>query len=156
MQDRERSGRGVPADLETFLSPFDDEVAEIVHALRDRVLGVMPNAHEFVWDATNAVSLVYTPTQRWQDGVCHIAVYSRHANLGFNDGAALPDPLGILEGSGARIRHVSFRSVDDVASAAWIDDYLRAALANAGVEADTGDAGTTVRVSAGPKRRPTS
>ena len=149
-----RVGRDVPAALETFLSPFDDDVAEIVHALRDRVLGVMPNAHEFVWDATNAVSLVYTPTRRWQDGICHVATYSRHANLGFNDGAALPDPLRLLEGSGTRIRHVSFCSVDEVSSAPWVADYLRAALTNAGVDADVGDGGTTVRESAGPKRRP--
>jgi hypothetical protein len=147
--------REVPAALEEFLVPFDDEVAEVVHALRDRVLDVMSCAHEFVWDATNAVSLVYTPTHRWQDGICHIAVYSRHANLGFNDGAALTDPLRLLDGSGARIRHVSFRSVDEVSSAAWVEEYLRAALANAGVEADVGDGGTTVRLSAGPKRRPT-
>jgi hypothetical protein len=38
---------------------------------------------------------VYTPTTRWQDGVCHIAAYSTHANLGFNDGAALDDGLGV-------------------------------------------------------------
>jgi hypothetical protein len=113
----------------------------------------MPNTHEFVWDATNAVSLAYTPTRRWQDAICHIAAYTRHANLGFNDGASLEDPLGILEGTGTRVRHVPFRSLTDLV-APWIDDYLRAALANTGVSADAGDGGTTVRVSAGPKRRP--
>lgn len=116
-------------------------------------MSVIPLAHEVVWDATNAVSLVYTPTTRWQDGVCHIAVYSRHVNLGFNDGASLDDPLRILVGSGARIRHVSFRSLDDVA-AGWVADYLRAAVANIGVTPGMGDAGTTIRRSSGPKRRP--
>ena len=143
----------MPAALETFLSPFDDEVAEIVHALRDRVLGVMPNAHEFVWDATNAVSLAYTPTTRWQDSVVHIASYAKWVNLGFNEGASLDDPLGILVGSGAHVRHVRFAAIDDRA-APWLDDYLRAALDNAGRRADMGDGGTTVRVSTGPKRRP--
>ena len=113
----------------------------------------MPNAHEFVWDATNAVSLVYTPSTRWQDGVCHIAAYSRHANLGFNNGASLGDPLGILGGTGSRIRHVTFRSAEEV-EASWVDDYLHAAMASAHQSPGMGDGGTTVRASAGAKRRP--
>lgn len=113
----------------------------------------MPNAHEFAWDATNAVSLVYAPASRWQDAVCHIATYAKHANLGFNNGAALPDPLGVLAGTGTRIRHVTFRTTAEV-EATWIDDYVRAAIANANLTPDMGDGGTTVRVSEGPKRRP--
>src|SRR6185503_1986161 len=120
--------RPVPPELLEFLEPFPDDVAEIGLALRTRVLGSMPCAHEIVWDATNAVSLVYAPSARWQDGVVHIATYTKHVNLGFNDGASLDDPSGLLRGTGSRIRHVTCRSVDDVA-AAWVDDYLHAALA---------------------------
>jgi hypothetical protein len=145
--------RRVPPDLIEFLAPFSDDVQEIALGLRARVLGVMRNAHEFVWDATNAVSLVYTPTTRWQDGVVHIAMYSTRVNLGFNDGASLADPLGILTGTGSRIRHVSFSAVADV-DAPWIESYVTAAIAHAGVTADAGDRGTTVRVSKGAKRRP--
>ncbi len=106
-----------------------------------------------MWDATNAVALAYTPSTRWQDAIVHIATYTRHANLGFNDGATLADPLGILVGTGSRVRHVTFRSRTDV-EAPWVDDYLAAALAQAGLTADLGDGGTTVRMSKGPKRRP--
>ena len=74
-------------------------------------------------------------------------------NLGFNDGASLPDPLGILAGTGTRIRHVSFRSGDEV-GAEWIDGYLADALTYAGLDATMGDRGTTIRVSKGTKRRP--
>lgn len=145
--------RAAPAELVDFLAPFSAEVHELALGLRERVLAVMPNAHEFVWDATNAVSLAYTPTTRWQDSVVHIASYTRWVNLGFNDGASLEDPLGILSGTGSRIRHVSFRATGDL-EASWLEDYLRAAIDNAGYSADMGDGGTTVRVSAGPKRRP--
>jgi hypothetical protein len=143
----------MPPELAEFLAPFDDDLAEVVYRLRERVLGVMPNAHEFVWDATNAVSLAFTPTTRWQDAVCHIATYTRHANLGFNDGATLDDPFRVLKGTGRRIRHVTFRTVDEV-DVLWIDDYLTRAMTNAGMTPDMGDRGTTLRVSKGPKRRP--
>jgi hypothetical protein len=145
--------RPPPPELLAFLDAFPDEVVEVVLRLRERVLAVVPNANEVVWDATNAVSLVFTPSARWQDGICHIAVYSKHANLGFNRGANLPDPLGILSGSGSLIRHVTFRAVDDL-DAAWIDDYLRAALAQDGLTDQMGERTTTVRTSKGPKRRP--
>lgn len=147
--------RAAPADLVEFLRPFDEGVVEIVYRLRDRVLGVMPCAHEVAWDATNAVALGYTPTTRWQDAICHIATYSRHANLGFNQGASLADPLGILVGTGARVRHVSFRSADAVEEP-WVADYLVTAMTAGGMTSEMGDSGTTVRVSAGPKRRPRS
>jgi hypothetical protein len=147
------AGRPVPPELTRFLAPFSDDVQEIALGLRGRVLALIPDAHEFVWDATNAVSLVYAPSTRWQDGVAHIATYARRVNLGFNNGASLADPLGILAGSGKRIRHVSFDSVVDV-EAAWIDDYLRAALGQAGLTTSMGDGGTTIRESKGPKRRP--
>jgi hypothetical protein len=145
--------RPVPADLVSFLAPLRSEIQDLALGLRARVVAVVPAAHEIVWDATNAVSLVYAPSDRWQDGVVHIAAYSKRVNLGFNDGATLTDPLGVLTGTGRRIRHVSFRSSSDV-GAAWIEEYVAAALAQAGLDAHMGDGGTTVRVSNGPKRRP--
>lgn len=145
--------RPPPPELLAFLAPYADAVVELALALRARVLESLPNMHEVVWDATNAVTVGYSPTTRWQDGLCHTPVYSRHVNLGFNDGAGLPDPLGILAGTGARVRHVKMRTVEDVA-AAWVPEYLSAAARQAGVGTDAGDTGLTVRRSAGPKRRP--
>ena len=147
--------RPPPPELDEFLAPFGEELSEIVHRLRDRVLRVMPNAHEVVWDAVNAVSIAFTPTPRWQDGICHIATYSKHVNLGFNQGATLDDPLGILEGTGTHVRHVSLHTVDDT-NAKWIDDYLRRAMATVGMRAKDGDRVTTIRVMKGVKRRPNS
>jgi hypothetical protein len=101
------------------------------------------------------VSIVHSASPRWRaDAITHVAVYAKHVNLGFNDGATLPDPLGILTGSGARIRHFTFRTLDDVERARWIDDYVLAAAVAAGFDIAMGDGETTVRLSAGAKRRP--
>lgn len=40
---------------------------------------------------------------------CYVVGYSKHVNLGFCDGAALPDPAGLLEGTGKTMRHVKVR-----------------------------------------------
>lgn len=146
--------RPAPTELHELVACFDDDLVELALRLRARVLTVVPRAHETVWDATNAVSLVYSPTPRWQDGIVHIATYGTRVNLGFNDGATLPDPRLLLTGTGSRIRHVSFRTATE-ADAPWIDEYVAAAAAQAGLDAAMGDGGTTIRVSKGPKRRPT-
>ena len=39
----------------------------------------------------------------------YVNAYTAHVNLGFFYGAFLPDELGLLEGSGKRMRHVKLR-----------------------------------------------
>ena len=144
--------RRVPPEVREFLAPFPSVVEDTALQLRKRVLAVLPKAHETVWDAINAVSLAYSNTAGGT-GVCHIASYSKHVNLGFDEGASMPDRLGLLAGTGKHIRHVTFREPAD-ADAAWIDDYLQQALGAVGLTSSMGDGGTTIRVMQGRKRRP--
>lgn len=39
----------------------------------------------------------------------YVAAFSAHAAIGFFHGAVLPDPAGLLEGQGKRMRHVKLR-----------------------------------------------
>lgn len=39
----------------------------------------------------------------------YVAVYSSHVNLGFYSGAELPDPDGLLEGTGKFMRHIKLK-----------------------------------------------
>ena len=47
------------------------------------------------------------------DGYAYILPYKRWVNLGFYQGVDLADPEGLLEGTGAKMRHVKVRSVDE-------------------------------------------
>jgi hypothetical protein len=54
----------------------------------------------------------------------YIDAYTSHVNVGFFQGAALPDPNGLLQGTGRFLRHVQLRpgvAVHAVALAALID-----------------------------------
>jgi hypothetical protein len=66
----------------------------------------------------------HCPTACVEDAAfAYVAAFSRHAAIGFFHGADLPDPAGLLEGSGKRMRHVKLRwgeAVDEVAVAALI------------------------------------
>ena len=61
------------------------------------------------------------------EGYCYVLPYQRWINLGFYQGAGLPDPDGLLEGTGARLRHVKVRSVA-AADAPAIRALVEAAL----------------------------
>lgn len=43
----------------------------------------------------------------------YVNVFRNHLNLGFYQGASLPDPKGLLQGDGKRMRHVSLRSAQE-------------------------------------------
>jgi hypothetical protein len=103
-----------PRALLTFLRPYDPEVRDLALRLRALVLEEMAPCYENIYDAYSAVAIGYGTSDRLRDGIFHIAVYSRHVNLGFNDGATLNDPKGILEGAGNRIRHITIKTTADL------------------------------------------
>jgi hypothetical protein len=63
----------------------------------------------------------------------YVAAFAAHVNVGFFHGADLPDPAGLLTGSGKRMRHLKLRwgePVDEAAlgaliAAAYLDIRLR-------------------------------
>ena len=48
----------------------------------------------------------------------YVNAFTSHVNVGFFHGAALPDPAGLLEGTGKRMRHVKLRPGAAINSAA--------------------------------------
>lgn len=58
----------------------------------------------------------------------YVNAFSAHVNVGFFRGAELPDPAGLLQGTGRVMRHVKIRPgarIDDTALKALIDDAYR-------------------------------
>jgi hypothetical protein len=59
-----------------------------------------------------------------------VAPYRAHVTLGIAYGASLPDPAGLMTGTGKVHRHVKLRALSDVDSPA-LRELMRAALARA-------------------------
>lgn len=137
--------RPLPEEGIRLLDRFSDEVHDLILALRARVLVVAPRATEVVTDVGYTVAFRYGPGPRTAGQFVYVTGFSAHANLGFVEGANLPDPAGVLEGNGIRMRHVKFRTIDEVTGATWLEAYIRAALAQAGLDEDSGDAQTVIR-----------
>ena len=47
-------------------------------------------------------------------GFAYVNAFTAHVNIGFFRGAELPDPAGLLEGTGKHMRHVKFRPAGDI------------------------------------------
>lgn len=123
-----------PRDLLKFLKPYNREIRDLALQLRALLLEEMGRCYENIYDAYSAVAIGYGTSERMGDGIFHIAVYSKHVNLGFNDGASLEDPKGILQGSGTHIRHISIKTAEDLKQP-QLRTYIRRARKKAQAEA---------------------
>ena len=114
----ERLGAPGPtaSEFETLLEPHSPVVAETARALRGLLTAAFPEAVESV-DFSNKL-LAVGLSMKTRDLVFAIIPHSVHVNLQVVDGVDLPDPDGMIEGTGKRIRHVKVRSVEAVASPA--------------------------------------
>jgi hypothetical protein len=117
-----------PAELIKFLKPYERAIQKLALDLRLIVIDELAPCHENIYDAYSAVAIGYGSSDRLRDGVCHIAVYARGVNLGFNQGALLEDPEAELLGTGKRIRHLSLKSQADL-TRPQIRLFLKRALA---------------------------
>ncbi|HSJ56199.1 MAG TPA: DUF1801 domain-containing protein [Anaerolineae bacterium] len=92
--------------VDEYIGSLEDEQARVAGQLRAMVHDEVPEAIEAIKWAQPVFEL---------DGpFCYIKAFQRYVNLGFFRGATLPDPAGILEGTGDRMRHVKLAHLDDI------------------------------------------
>ena len=122
-----------PPELFEFLHRYDSAVQSLALGLRKVVHEEMGPCHECIFDAGYTVALNYSSTGRViKDGICIIAVYTKHVNLVFNRGVELEDARGVLEGSGKQMRHISIKKLSEL-DRPEIRAYLRHARKHAGL-----------------------
>lgn len=110
-----------------FMSPYPDHVQNKALCLRELVLNEAPNSFELIYDSYNTLSTAFSFTDDLNHAFCHIALYSKHVNLGFNYGSELEDPKELLNGSGKQIRHLKIKKDDDL-EAPHIKNFIEKAI----------------------------
>ncbi len=94
--------------------------------LRDLIVALHPDTVEAPRPGERSLSYGHGP-KKMSEAYVYLLPYSRHLNLGFFYGAALPDPEGLLEGSGKTMRHVKLAS-PEAAAAPAIGRLIEAAI----------------------------
>ncbi len=101
-------------------------IRSVRRALRRR----LPTANELVWDNYNFFVIGYSASERPSDSVVSLAAASNGVGLSFYRGATLPDPHGILLGSGRQNRFLRLESAS-VLARPEVEALIAAAVAQA-------------------------
>jgi hypothetical protein len=98
--------------LRSFIDKFDPKHRAVIRAARKALRKRFPTATELVYDNYNFFVIGFGPSERPSDCFISIAAASNGVGLCFIHGATLPDPTGILSGSGKQTRFVRLPSAD--------------------------------------------
>jgi hypothetical protein len=139
--------------LGAFLAKYDPAVARLARALRTVMRRRFPTAFELVYDNYQFLAIGYCASERASDCIASLAVSPKGVALSFYYGASLPDPKGILLGSGKQNRFVRLASPATLAEPA-VKALLRAATAQARTALPAAGRGKTVIKSVSVKQRP--
>jgi len=116
---------GKPATWDAVLSTHAEAVVAAARALEAVIRAEAPGL-EVRFDPGNGL-LAFGWSMRMRDLVFALIPHAGWVNLQLADGAILPDPTGVVEGTGKRIRHVKVRSAEAAAAPA-VRDLVRAQL----------------------------
>jgi hypothetical protein len=94
--------------LDAFLALYSRETRENVLCLRNLLLEVFPSAVEQI-DAKTGI-ITYSLPKASEGFVFALVPHMKHVNLLFSQGADLPDPDGLLAGTGKQARHLKIKS----------------------------------------------
>lgn len=108
-------------EVDAWFAAPDHETRRLAQPWFERLRGLGADIRELMHDGC--------PTACVEDAAfAYVGAYAAHVNVGFFQGASLPDPAGLLQGSGKRMRHVKIlwgRPVDTEALDALITAACR-------------------------------
>jgi hypothetical protein len=104
--------RGSTDQVDDVLAPFPSEVRALALQLRHYVLTIVPAAAEMA-DPTARI-IGYGFGTGYRDLICTIMPTRTGVNLGIARAMELPDPEGLLEGTGKLHRHIKFKQPGDL------------------------------------------
>ena len=113
-------------DIDHILSRHSPEVRDLALRLRALMREAAPEGEERVHRDWGNIGYYHNGQ------FCYIAPQRSWVNLGFYQGVDLPDPHGLLEGTGKRLRHVKVRNAEEIPTAALKQLVVEALALNAG------------------------
>jgi hypothetical protein len=101
--------------LAGFMAKYTPAMAKEGRAVLARLRTLVPGAVQFVYDNWNGLVIGFGPTERPSAAVVSMLMTPDHVSLCFLQGGPdLPDPEGLLKGSGNVVRHIRLTSASDL------------------------------------------
>jgi hypothetical protein len=139
--------------LKGFIDKFAPKLQALIRATRQVLRKRFPAANELVYDNYNFFALGYSSTERPSDCVVSVTGAANGVGLSFYYGATLPDPHGILLGSGNQNRFIRIESAEILARSE-VEALIAAAEAQAKVPMPASGKGKLIIRSISAKQKP--
>lgn len=99
--------KGTPeAQLRASIDKLDPKTQKLFRSVRAAVRKRLSTANELAYDYGHALVIGYAPADRGVDAVVAIRASAAGVSLYFSQGPQLPDPKGLLRGSGKQTRFI--------------------------------------------------
>ena len=141
------------ADIDSFLAKYQPDIVAQMQAARVWVKQHVPRGYEVVYDNYNALVFAFGASLRTSELVVSVAGYPKWVTIFFAHGSTLPDPEGLLTGTGKSIRGLRLESAATLERAA-VGRLLEQALAEHAQAFREAPVLSTVVKSVSAKQRP--
>lgn len=94
------------AQLDSFLAKYSPEIEAFARRTLAKMRKLVPGAIEMVYDNFNWLVIGFGPSERPSEAIFSIVLPPNAVTLCFLQGAELPDPAGLLQGSGNVVRNI--------------------------------------------------
>ncbi|HTH24721.1 MAG TPA: DUF1801 domain-containing protein [Vicinamibacterales bacterium] len=102
------------SELDKIIAKQPPEMAKLTRAVLAKLRPRFPGAVEMVYDKKRGMVVGFCPDERASNVINSIGVYSKWINLYFFEGDTLPDPEGMLQGTGAIVRNIRVTAAADL------------------------------------------
>ena len=92
--------------LDSFLAKYSPEIENFARRALARMRKLVPGAIEMIYDNFNWLVIGFGPSERPSEAIFSLVLPPNAVTLCFLQGAGLPDPAGILQGSGNVVRNI--------------------------------------------------
>ncbi len=139
------------AQFSALLSRFPPEIVAMVKRCLPKLRRAFPVSHELVYDYSNSLVVAFGMSERGYEAIVALAIFPRWVRLYFDK--SLPDPEGLLQGAGTKVRSVTLEAASDL-DRGDIKALIKAAIKHSGVTFPKTRSTRMVIKSASKKKKP--
>jgi hypothetical protein len=118
-----------------LLSRFPPEIVALARKCLPKIRRDFPVPYEIVYDYGRSVVLSFSMSERGYEAIVAVAISPRGVQLYFD--RSVPDPIGLLEGTGSKVRYVTVKAASEL-DRGDIHELIKAAIKHNGFKPHSG------------------
>jgi len=140
---------GPSARFSASLSRFPPGIVALAKRCLPKLRRAFPGCHELVYDYSKSLVVAFGMSERGYEAIVAMAIFPGCVRLYFDKN--LPDPKGLLEGTGGKVRSVVVEAASDL-DRGGIRGLIKAAIEHSGATFPRSGS-TRMVIKSEPKRR---